>query len=84
MSSNQHSSSRPFTGLGLFGNKRSEFERKSVDGCECVMIVRTGFRIIRSICLCFHEAIAPASCFESTRRRSPVVLFSSVTHFPEL
>ncbi len=28
------------------------------------MIVRTGFRIIRSICLCFHEAIAPASCFE--------------------
>src|SRR6266513_115350 len=37
---------------GLFGNSRSQFERKSVDGCECAMIERTDFRIILSICLC--------------------------------
>ncbi len=47
--------------LGLLGNKRSQFERKSVDGCECAMTVRTDFRIIRSICLCFLEAILRAS-----------------------
>src|SRR5213080_4393182 len=31
---------------GLFGDSRSQFERKSVDGCECAMDVSVGSRTL--------------------------------------